>query len=78
MWWCCGKTSREALGCKYSAHESKDDEDDEEDGDYDDGKHSNKYVRCTCCKEIGHTINECPRDPNLKTGQKADEEYIRI
>ena len=79
MWWCCGKTSREALGCKYSAHESKDDdEDDDLDGDYDDGKQSNKYVRCTCCKEIGHTINECPRDPNLKTGHKADEEYVRI
>ena len=31
MWWCCGKTSKEAPGCKYGKHESKDDEDDEKD-----------------------------------------------
>ena len=30
MWWCCGKSSKEAAGCKFSKHESK--EDDEEDG----------------------------------------------
>lgn len=25
MWWCCGKVSKDALGCKYNSHESKDD-----------------------------------------------------
>jgi hypothetical protein len=29
MWWCCGKKGKDAPGCKYSKHESKDDEDDE-------------------------------------------------
>lgn len=27
MWWCCGKPSKEASGCKYSKHVSKEDED---------------------------------------------------
>jgi len=48
---------------------------DEQDGDK---QKSNKYVRCTCCKEIGHAINDCTRDPNIKTGAKADLEFIRI
>jgi hypothetical protein len=30
MWWCCGKDVKEAPGCKFSKHESK--EDDEEEG----------------------------------------------
>jgi hypothetical protein len=30
MWWCCGKTIKEALGCKFRKHETKDDE---EEGD---------------------------------------------
>jgi len=30
MWWCCGKTSKEAPGCKFNKHEMvKDDEDEE-------------------------------------------------
>lgn len=31
MWWCCGKTSKEAAGCKFSKHETKDEEEDEKD-----------------------------------------------
>lgn len=26
-----------------------------------------KYARCNCCGELGHTIDNCPRDPNIKT-----------
>ena len=29
MWWCCGKTQQDALGCKFSKHEYKFDKDDE-------------------------------------------------
>tara|TARA_B110000285_G_C14630052_1_gene382971 strand:+ start:253 stop:426 length:174 start_codon:yes stop_codon:yes gene_type:complete len=43
-----------------------DDEDDETGGEK--GKQKNlKYTRCTCCKELGHLIDDCPRDPNIKT-----------
>ena len=40
MWWCCGKSSREAPGCKYSKHASKEDED-----DFDDQKEENEKAR---------------------------------
>ena len=29
MWWCCGKTTKEAPGCKFSKHFSKEDEDED-------------------------------------------------
>jgi hypothetical protein len=29
MWWCCGKPSQEALGCKFSMHLAKSEEEDE-------------------------------------------------
>lgn len=29
MWWCCGKTSKDAPGCKFSKHFSKEDEDED-------------------------------------------------
>ena len=79
MWWCCGQTGKDQLGCKRSKHESKDEEDDDM-GDEQEGLKvkSKKYVRCTCCKEIGHHITDCTRDPNIKTGAKVDSEFERI
>ena len=36
-------------------------------------------MHCQCCKEIGHTMNECPRDPNIKTGcVNANDDNNRI
>lgn len=69
MWWCCGKQGKDQPGCKFSKHECKED-DDEEDDDNDKEKNKArqlKNTRCACCKEMGHTIDICPRDPNLKT-----------
>jgi hypothetical protein len=31
IWWCCGKAGFEQAGCKYSKHESKEEEDEEND-----------------------------------------------
>jgi len=59
MWWCCGKTTKEADGCKIGKHESKDDDEDEAadpDAKEEQQKHL-KNVRCFCCKEVGHTID---------------------
>jgi len=78
MWWCCGKTGKEARGCKFSKHESKDDEEDEDANEevQDDNK---LKQRCLCCKEIGHLIDDCPRDPNLRTRiTEVVEDYERI
>lgn len=72
MWWCCGKTQKEADGCKIGKHECKEDDEDDAgdpDGNKDDQNKQLRNVRCFCCKEIGHTIEQCPRDPNMKTRQ---------
>ena len=37
-----------------------------------------KYKRCYCCKEFGHSISECPRDPNFVTGEDPDQEIQRL
>ena len=80
MWWCCGKTSKEADGCKISKHECKEDDEDDaaEQENKDDQSKQLKNVRCYCCKEIGHTIDKCPRDPNLKTNEAIGAEQERI
>jgi len=60
-------------------HQSKDDEDDEEEDQQNRGKNKHlKYTRCHCCKEMGHKIDECPRDPNLKTRCDENVDFERI
>ena len=79
IWWCCGKTGKDAKGCKQSAHEPKlDDEEDDENENKDDNQAMKQNVRCTCCKEIGHSVDDCTRDPNLKTKASAESEFLRI
>lgn len=85
MWWCCGKTTKDAPGCKYSKHYCKEDEDEVEGGENgtsngqaaeNNGKKTN--IRCLCCKEKGHTVDECLRDPNIRTQQDVFQEEKRI
>lgn len=83
MWWCCGKTTKDAPGCKFSKHLSKEDEDEDveqQDGEENEGEMAakRKNARCYCCKEKGHRATECPRDPNIKTQADANEENLRI
>jgi hypothetical protein len=76
MWWCCGKSNQDAMGCKFSSHEAKNDEEDDalanEDGAID------KNKRCLCCKQYGHTLEKCTKDPNLRTNYGPLEELHRI
>lgn len=37
-----------------------------------------RNMKCKCCKEIGHSIENCARDPNIKTKSDIDEEFSRI
>ena len=72
MWWCCGKRGKDQPGCKYGKHESKEDDDDD---DLAEAKAKNqlkamKTHKCNCCKEVGHLIEHCPKDPNLRTNEK--------
>ena len=69
MWWCCGKTQKDAQGCKFAKHESKDDEDDEKDKDGDAILPKRlKGIKCQCCKAIGHRTEDCEKDPNMRGG----------
>lgn len=79
MWWCCGKRGADVPGCKFSRHETKEDDDDEDDEDNAKSKARQlKSIRCQCCKELGHTIENCYRDPNLKTRENEEDELKRI
>jgi len=69
MWWCCLKFGQKAPGCKFDKHDCReqDDEDEDAEKDADEKEKINKNVKCICCKEFGHPIEECPRDPNIRT-----------
>lgn len=76
MWWCCGKTKKEAPGCKFAKHETKDDEEEDKAGgaDGEPDKSKLKQLKCVCCKEVGHLAKDCKRDPNIRTGANTFEE----
>ena len=54
MWWCCGRTRFEARGCKFSKHESKEDEEAEELAKAIRGPEAEAKMVCVCCRESGH------------------------
>ena len=57
MWWCCGKQNKDDRGCKFSSHESKEDEDDDLKDEDASKLKAKKYMRCYCCKELGHKLD---------------------
>merc|ERR1719253_707566 len=75
MWWCCGKFGREAPGCKYAKHESKEDEDDDLDADEmqeerdRQKKIKNQNITCFGCSEVGHSAKDCPQAPNVRLAE---------
>ena len=78
MWWCCRKKGLDAAGCQFSRHEER--KDDEEDDDPFEKKRRREAFRerCHSCKEMGHSIEKCPRDPNIRTRELVDNEMRRI
>lgn len=79
MWWCCGKRGKDQLGCKFAKHECKEDDDEEDDDQLEKNKAKHmKYIRCQCCKQLGHTIDMCPRDPNFKTKEDILKDLERL
>ena len=80
MWWCCGKEGKDQPGCLYAKHESKDEEDEEEDDKERERAEAEAKLkqRCMCCKEVGHLIDNCPRDPNIKTKVEPSLDFERI
>ena len=77
IWWCCGREAKDQPGCKYSKHESKE-EDEEDENDGEKNEKPIKNIRCHCCKEVGHLIDACPRDPNIRSNKDCEEDFVRI
>lgn len=76
MWWCCGKSTHNAPGCRFGQHATN--EDKEENEEVKDPSEVLRTTRCMCCKELGHTIDQCPKDPNFKTKSNQDNEDKRV
>lgn len=55
MWWCCGKRGKEALGCKYSKHVSKEDEDEQGDADFISYGDAGNVKKLYCAVRVGVT-----------------------
>ena len=69
LWWCCLKKGFDTVGCRTSKHipeidKGSDDEDKDQLGK------TQQQIKCHCCKEKGHSIENCKRDPNIKTVHK--------
>lgn len=82
IYFCCGKVGREAPGCRFAKHESKEDDEelDEEERRKEKEREQrikNQNVCCYCCKETGHTASECTRDPNHRS-KRTDNKIIHI
>jgi len=83
MWWCCGKIGKDAIGCKFTKHESKDDDDDLDEQERkekaeNESVKKNLKVRCYSCKEVGHLSKDCIRDPNMRTSYNPEKEMLRV
>jgi len=77
MYWCCGKTSKEAKGCQTRKHESKDEDEDAKDRE-EVQRLRDANVRCSSCKEIGHRPSDCPKDPNVRSNVDLSQELKRL
>lgn len=81
MYWCCGKTSKDAPGCLVTKHEAGEgEEDDELKGVDKDGPKNKANQKCACCRGrgLGCNITSCKRDPNIKGNEDPTDEIDRI
>jgi hypothetical protein len=81
LWWCCGQTSKDAVGCQKSKHLCKDDELEEEErsAQVKKGLMAKCSVRTSqSCREHGHTHFECPKDPNPRSVDNVSKELTRL
>ena len=71
IYFCCGQTKEKALGCQYSKHISKEEEEEE--------IQKTKKSWCSSCRQHGHSLEDCPKDPNVKgNSDSIREELSRV
>jgi hypothetical protein len=81
LWWCCGRTSKDAVGCQKSKHLCKDEEleEEEESAKLNKGQMAKCSVRISqSCRELGHTHFNCPKDPNPRSVGDVRKEVTRL
>jgi hypothetical protein len=76
VWFCCGKIGEGAEGCIRTEHISGEELDEVE-------KNPGKVVFCNVfvkqnCKNKEHNSNECPYDPNVRSGNNPQDELKRL
>lgn len=37
-----------------------------------------RNMKCFCCKKTGHTMQDCPHDPNFKTQNDVKTDITRL
>ncbi|OMJ68267.1 hypothetical protein SteCoe_34333 [Stentor coeruleus] len=73
VYWCCGQKGKDAQGCITSKHISVEDKELIEDS-----KKNQVIVFCSSCRNQGHSLSECPKDPNARSHFDPAEELARI
>lgn len=69
VYWCCGATNKDSIGCQKSKHEERKDEESQETlifEFFNQEKETLKY--CSNCRQTGHKSHECSHDPNSYNG----------
>ena len=73
MYWCCGRTSINHIGCVRNKHIP---EQLEEGPVAIASDHTLKF--CSSCREVGHHPHRCPQDPNTRSNTNPQEELKRL
>ncbi|OMJ65295.1 hypothetical protein SteCoe_38564 [Stentor coeruleus] len=80
VYWCCGATNKDSIGCQKRRHEERKDEETEESlifGFLSKEKDILKY--CSNCRQTGHNSHECIYDPNSYNGMNRTRKHkIRV
>ena len=76
MYWCCGETEQDSLGCQKSKHKSKEDNEEADDTQGNEKSVKNENF-CASCHKIGHSSLNCGLDPNSPTKSISVENTIK-
>jgi hypothetical protein len=72
IYWCCGKSKKEAPGCVKSKHVPDNEEEIIEKSEIEE--------ICLSCKKTGHSFKTCPKDPNhsIRKGRSKSQTVLQV
>ena len=71
-YWCCNLIGKDTPGCILSKHITKEELLEKN------RKNNNAVKYCIGCRDIGHSVADCPKDPNIRTNITPNEELTRL